>query len=325
MKKRKNRLGSIMATMAIIAVLAIGLSQNQQYIREFAMNFSVIKALVRLETGVIMSFHEFEDFYETITESNFIPTPNEKPNIDTIKTSVSIKNNTSKKYDINKMLEDEFDLNIKKNSKDPQILIVHTHGSESYMKTGVYVETSDKRTDNPKYNVLAVGDILADNLNDRGINTIVSTNLHDYPEYSGAYNRTLETIEEYKEKYPSIKMVIDVHRDAIIGSDGSHLKSVVDINGKSSAQIMMVIGTDEGGLLHPEWQDNLNVAVNLQDHINENVDGLLKAINLRDSRFNQHVTKGSMILEVGTSGNTLDEAKNAIDAFSKQLAEFLLK
>lgn len=209
----------------------------------------------------------------------------------------------------------------------PQVLIVHTHASEAYtMPPGEeYVPSGECRTTDCAYNVVRVGDELARTLEDAGLTVLHDTTLHDYPEYSGAYNRSLETVEAYLEEYPTISFVLDVHRDAIAGTDGSMYKVVSGVDGVNTAQMSWVVGTDGGGLEHPQWRENLKLAVAVQQHLAETYPTLMRPITVRNSRYNQHTTTGSLLIEMGAAGNSLDEALFSARLLGKALAEVLLE
>ena len=206
-----------------------------------------------------------------------------------------------------------------------QVLILHTHGTEAYTPDAVYPyeATDTDRTLDPSRNVVRVGEEIARILEARGIETVHSSALHDYPAYSGSYNRALEDITRYMKENPSIKVVIDVHRDAMISQNGTKYKTVADIEGKPAAQLMLVAGTDQGGLSHEKWRENLTFQLKLQDRMNTVYPGIMRPVNLRAGRFNQHVTIGSMLLEVGTSGNSLGEALYSAQLFAEELATML--
>ena len=195
-------------------------------------------------------------------------------------------------------------------SQGPQILIMHTHGSEAYTMVGddVYVETDTSRTDDPNYNMIRVGEEMKAVFESMGFSVIHDTTLYDYPNYTGSYTRSLAGIQSMLEQYPSISVVLDVHRDALITSDGTVYKAVTQVNGEDVAQVMLVVGTNDGGLTHPGWQDNLNLAAHIQLGMTSIEPTLARPINLRSQRFNQHLTPCSLLVEVGTSGNTLQEA-----------------
>jgi len=208
-----------------------------------------------------------------------------------------------------------------------QVLIMHTHGTEAYAMTddSRYMPSDADRTTDSRFNVLRVGQEICDILNARGIKTIHSETLNDSPAYAGSYSRALEDISKYIKDNPSIKLVLDVHRDAMVTSSGVKYKAVADIGGEQAAQMMLVCGTDAGGLVHDGWRDNLCFQLKLQQRINGAYPELMRPLNLRAARFNQHVTPGSMLLEVGTSGNTLEEALRSARLFADVLADMLLE
>ena len=214
---------------------------------------------------------------------------------------------------------------VKLSSKGVQVLIMHTHGSEAYTPDGKdnYTPTDTDRTTDCNYNVVRVGDEIAKILESKGISTIHSTVLNDYPQYNGSYDRALEDITAILKENPAIKVVIDVHRDAMISQNGTKYKTVANINGRSAAQLMFVCGTDQGGLTHQNWKSNLTFQLQLHNKMNTLYPGIMRPLNIRTGRFNQHVTTGSMLLEVGTSGNTLDEALYSAQLFANVLADTL--
>lgn len=207
-----------------------------------------------------------------------------------------------------------------------QVLIMHTHGTESYTQSPghTYTATGEYRTTDSSANMLRVGKEICDILNGRGISTVHSTTLNDYPAYNGSYNRALKDIQSYVTKYPSIRLVIDIHRDAI-ASGGTYYKTSADIDGAQTAQLMFVTGTDAGGLTHDGWRDNLTFQAQLHDRLNGTHPGIMRPMSIRASRFNQHVRTGSMLLEVGACGNTLEEALAAARIFAETLADALLE
>ena len=137
------------------------------------------------------------------------------------------------------------------------------------------------------YHMLRVGQLIADTLNARGVRTVHSTALNDYPAYSGAYTRALKDIGAWVKKYPTVRIVIDVHRDAMM-SGGKVYKTVAAIGGVQTAQLEFVAGTDAGGLSHDRWRQNLTYQVQLQYRLNTRFPGLMRPLNLRRGRFNQH-------------------------------------
>ena len=192
----------------------------------------------------------------------------------------------------------------------PQVLIVHTHGSEAYtMPPGEeYVPSGDCRTTDENYSVVRVGAEIAAVLEAAGIRVLHDKTMHDYPQYSGAYERSLAAVQRYLERYPSIVLVLDVHRDAVSDSAGNMYKVVSSVAGVNAAQMSFVIGTDGGGLQHPDWRKNLSLAAAIQQTVCEQFPTLMRPITVRNSRYNQHTTTGSLLVEVGAAGNSLDEA-----------------
>ena len=228
-------------------------------------------------------------------------------------------------YEVDKLalLQQESRLNF--DQEGPTVLIVHTHTSEAYTQEAgwEYNETDTARTQDTAYSVVRVGRELAETLEAHGISVLHDESFNDYPSYSGAYDRTLEKIEQWVAEYPSIQMVIDLHRDAAANGDGSPVRHAVTLDGEETAQVMLVIGTDQGGLSHPNWRDNLSWALKYQAVLERRYPGLCRNLDLRTERFNQHMTPGSMLLEVGSSGNTLKEALAAARDLGEGLAELI--
>ena len=175
--------------------------------------------------------------------------------------------------------------------------------------------TDTERTDDKNYNVVRVGDELAGLIEERGYGVVHIRDIFDYPSYSGSYTRTLKAIEAVLEENPSIQIVIDIHRDAMVSASGATYRTIAEIDGRKAAQILIVVGTDEGGLKHPNWRENLTFAIHLQKRICKDHPLLARPINLRPERFNQHATGGSIILEFGTSSN-IQEALYSAQLFA---------
>ena len=176
------------------------------------------------------------------------------------------------------------------------------------------------RTTDLNYSVSRVGDELANYLNGFGFKVNHNTNFHDYPAYTGSYNRSLNTVQGILKDFSS-DIIIDLHRDAI-GSNSSYAP-IVKIGDDIAAQIMFVIGTDGGGLSHPNWNNNLKFAMKVQTKANELYPGLFKPLILRNSRYNQHLSKAACIIEVGATGNTLDQALMSMKYLSKVMSQAL--
>ena len=229
--------------------------------------------------------------------------------------NVKIKNQTT--YNLT---EDILNPNIKIDNKN--ILIFHTHSCESYTPSEKYQysQTGNYRTTDKNYSVIRVGNELENYLKQYNINVIHDTTYHDYPSYTGSYTRSLQTVENILKTNQS-DIIIDLHRDAV-GSRPDYAPTV-KIGEDYAAQIMFVIGTNEGGLWHPNWQQNLKFAVKVQQKAEEMYPGLFKPIMLTKSRYNQHTGKYANIMEIGSTGNTLDQCLNSMKYLSAVLNEIL--
>lgn len=220
-------------------------------------------------------------------------------------------------------LKKDIPLTLKSAEKGPQILIMHTHTTEAYAMDGedVYQESDPARTTDNNYNMVRVGEEMKAVFEEMGLSVVHDTTAYDYPGYNGSYGRSLAGIQAYLEKYPTIQVVLDVHRDALIDSKGTVYAKTADIDGEKTAQVMLVVGTNDGGLTHPDWKNHFNLAVHLQAAMLAVNPKLPREIDLRAQRFNQHVTPGSLLVEVGTSGNTLKEALAGARLFARAAGE----
>ena len=209
----------------------------------------------------------------------------------------------------------------------PSVLIIHTHGSEAYLPDGddQYVESDPYRTQEKAQSVIRVGDELAAVFASNGVNVIHDRNVYDYPSYQGSYTRSYEAIQSYLSEYPSIKIVIDLHRNHIEDDDGNIYKTLAQINDAKCAQILFVMGTDAYGLEHPDWQENFKLALRIENEMNELYPSLAKPVELSQYRYNQQATTGSMLVEVGSTGNTLQEALDAARYFGEAASNVLLE
>ena len=216
-------------------------------------------------------------------------------------------------------------VNITLTSEGPQILIVHTHATEAYTPDGtdVYTASDQSRTLEEEDNMLRVGDEMERVFTEMGLSVVHDRTLHDYPQYNGAYTRSKTTVEQYLEQYPSIKIVLDVHRDALVGEDGTVYKAVTRIDGVDTAQVMLVIGHGQDGS-NPLWMENLTLACKLQSSMNTLYPTLARPMAFRASSYNQELSTGSLLVEVGTHGNTLQEALAGARLFARSAGQVLL-
>jgi len=227
-----------------------------------------------------------------------------------------IRNFTKFQIDIKELLKKPLNLNLSK--KGPKVLIYHTHTTESYVLKESDLGKKDvpSYNSNPRYNVVRVGEELAQNLKKYGIEVLHNGTVHDKYRPS-AYSVSIETLNSYKKSYPSIQVFIDLHRDAV-GSDKPKLRMVKEINGKNAAQIMFVVGAD-GTLPHPQWKENLKFVLKLQQKLNEKYPGLAKPVWIVAKRYNQQISNQAILIEVGGDGNLLSECLES----TKYLAEVL--
>ena len=213
------------------------------------------------------------------------------------------------------MLVPDFEI---ENKKD--IYIYHTHTCESYTPSQnyEYEPSGNYRTIDLNYSVARVGTELTNYLEKKGFNVKHNVTYHDYPNYSGSYDRSLQTVQSELGD-SNTEIVIDLHRDAI--GDGSSYGPTIKIEDRYAAQIMFVIGTDGGGLEHPNWKNNLKFAIKIQEIANKMYPGLFRPIILRNSRYNQHIRSGACIIEVGATGNTLDQCILSMQCLANVFAE----
>ncbi len=205
--------------------------------------------------------------------------------------------------------------------KGPSVLIVHSHGSESYQPDGSYTESSSYRTVDLAHNMISVGDRLVQVLEAAGIGVVHDRNIHDVPSYSNAYANSRESVRAYLQQYPTICLVLDLHRDSVADAAGQQLHLTTQLGGSTSAQLMMVVGSDAGGLEHPDWSENMALAVKLHAQLEKNTPGICRAISFRSQRFNQDLSPGALIVEVGSAGNTRQEALLAVEQLGKAIID----
>lgn len=238
---------------------------------------------------------------------------------------VYMKNSTDLDINIKEFLSSPLSFKIEK-SDSPQVLIVHTHTTETYMtkEADYYTSAFSSRTRDSNKNMVSVGNIVAEKLNGAGIKTLHDTTEHDYPNYTGSYSRAANTITGYLKKYPTIKVVLDLHRDAVSSGDSDKVKLVTEINGKKAAQVMLVMGSQSGSVTNfPNWKENLKLAVRLQQKIEEKYPTLARPLSLMSKNYNESLSTGSLLIEFGTDVNTLAEAHYSAELVGEALAELL--
>lgn len=226
-----------------------------------------------------------------------------------------VKNsNTNHGIDIGEELNRQPAVKLKRDGS-VEILIYHTHTTEAFQ--------GETRSQDNSRNVVAVGDEIEKKLKAAGYGVVHDTTCHDYPSYNGSYDRSGETIQRNLEKYPGIQVTLDIHRDAL-GSSGNRIKPTVVINGKKAAQIMVVSGCDDNGQLgFPDWEYNLRLAVRIQRSVSDLYPTLARPLHFCPKKYNEHMTRGSLLVEFGTDGSTLEEVLYSGELFGNALVDTL--
>lgn len=230
------------------------------------------------------------------------------------------------KLDIEDLLNKKASLEITDMSK-PTILIYHSHTTECFtlLDVGYYTESTDLKTKDSDRNMVRVGDEICRVLESRGFNVIHDTEIHDLS-YNEAYSSSRKSVNEYLEKYPSIDITIDVHRDSITYSDGTKVKPTVEIDSKKAAKMMIISGCEYGSISnYPNWECNLRFSTAVVNKANEMYPGLMRPILFSERKYNLDLTKNSFLLEIGTEANTLDEACYSGRLFANALADLLIE
>ena len=312
MERRQQifRVGKVVMLCALVAQLA---APALNWAVKLFSDPQVAAFLVYMETGRVVR-PSAQPLPPSPTQPSAVQTepPLQRVSFDTKDSQlVKISNFTGYQPDIGALLTSPLSWDLTGDS--PAVLILHTHATESYEGTPGY------RTEDAQRNMLRVGREIADILEENGIGVIHDTTLHDQPSYNGSYSYARRTIQAYLEKYPSICMVLDVHRDALELTEAKQLNTNAQVDGQASAQLMLVMGTDAGGLYHPNWQENLAVGVKLQALLERQYPGFCRPLQLRTERFNQDLSAAGMILEVGAAGDSLEEALAAAGALARAI------
>ena len=239
----------------------------------------------------------------------------------------SIKNNTRvSASEVAAEIENPLPFAVEWNSPEPQILIMHTHATEDYrLSAGLWFSPDDgSRSTDRNINMCAVGRVMADTLNAAGLNTLHDETLNDYPSYTGSYSNSRAVVQQYLAQYPSIKIVLDVHRDAIETESGSRMAPVCTVNGRQAAQVMIICGSDNGTTVKlPNWRQNLRFAAAWETAMEGMYPGFTRSVLLSYRFYNQDLTTGSLLIEIGGHGNNLNEALYAGQLAAQGLVEAL--
>lgn len=191
----------------------------------------------------------------------------------------------------------------------PRVLVYHTHSNESFLpKQSWFDEEYPIRSTDCAKNMIAVGDALCETLAKNGITVIHECKQHDYPMFTGAYYRSAESVSTLLEQYPDIDIVIDLHRDGIVQNDGSLGAPVCEVNGKTAAQFMIISCCENEDFDMPDYIENFKLACLLQNTAEEMYPNLARPVLFDYRNYNQNLSKGALLIEVGSHGNSLDEA-----------------
>lgn len=239
----------------------------------------------------------------------------------------SIKNNTRvSASEVAAEIENPLPFTVEWNSPEPQVLIMHTHATEDYrLSFGLWFAPDDgSRSTDRNINMCAVGRVMTDTLNAAGLNTLHDETLNDYPSYTGSYSNSRAVVQQYLAQYPSIKIVLDVHRDAIETESGSRMAPVCTVNGRQAAQVMIICGSDNGTTIKlPNWRQNLRFAAAWETAMEGMYPGFTRSTLLSYRFYNQDLTTGSLLIEIGGHGNNLNEALYAGQLAAQGLVEAL--
>lgn len=284
----------------ILNMVAAALSQKE-----------VLSVLLFLQTGQMVRFPTYTPATPEIpieSQPTFPTAPTDKPIFDGEIPAVQYF--CDYRPDLQTLLTQPLDFSLQGDS--PTVLILHSHATESY------AGTEDFRSLDDRENMIAIGQEISRVLENNGIHVLHDKTYHDHPDYDTSYTNARNTIRSYLAQYPSIRMVLDIHRDASDAATGQLITSAT-VGGQKSAQLMMVVGTDARGNYHPDWQENLSLALKLTALLETENPGVSRPIHLRSERFNMDLTAGSLLVEVGAAGDTLAEAKIAANALAQAI------
>lgn len=337
-KNKLIALACLLSLLGICAALIVILSGNE-YITAFSGYQSIIdsqltpkiekgkpeeKKRESLADGILKHFFVLADS-EKIPEATPEPTASPEPEkllqSESVKIDKGLRVSNSTSYQINPQDFIDKPLAFSLDSNGPQVLIMHTHTTESFAEEAYVKGAPDRNLDETK-NITAVGEAMTAVFNENGIGVIHDKTVHDYPSYNGAYQSAAATINKNLSQNSGIKVVLDVHRDGITRDDGTKVKLVTDIDGEPTAQIMLVVGSSVN-LTHDNWQENFKLAAKIQAKAIEMFPSLMRPIDLRQERFNEQLTLGSLIVEVGSNGNTIEEAIRGGEKVARVICEVL--
>lgn len=317
--QRSRRFGA--AVIACVLVLRLFTSGLPEKIISWLTQPNIAQFLIYLETGRDVRFSASNEVFWEFAPESAQPMAQSEPELpvfspeDTTLTQMYYA--CSLRPDLAALLTVPLDWDLTKD--EPAVLILHTHTTESYTQQEEnYVETSDYRTLDENYNMLSIGARVAEILENSGISVLQDRSLHDYPSYNGSYTDARKSIEQYLSEYPTIRLVLDLHRDAADTADGQ-LRTVASLDGVTSAQLMLVMGTNAAGQSHDNWEQNFSLALKLQAQLERQAPGITRPTILRAQRFNQDLSPGALLVEVGAAGNSHAEALRAAEELARAI------
>lgn len=312
---------AVLAAAVVLRLLSGGILQP---LWDMVSRPETVAVLMYLESGRVLDYHQALRY----PMESPIPTQPAEPTEETVPTAVvpafaaedfedlEVDWDFPELEDTPVLLEQELDWAL--DDGVPRVLILHTHGTECYTRQEdeTFELQPNYRTLDEDYNMLSVGAEVTRLLEEAGIQVIQDRELHDYPSFNSSYMNAREATEENLEENPTVSLVLDLHRDAADTPTGQ-MDTSAQVNGQESAQVMIVVGSDAGGLEHPGWQDNLALGLKLQAQLDQMYPGLCRPLNVCTQRFNEDLSPGALLIEVGAAGNSHEEAMVAARALAE--------
>ncbi|MEG1719036.1 MAG: stage II sporulation protein P [Clostridia bacterium] len=312
---------------------------SKPFLPEYLIATALPSTMVATQNLEFLNFNDFLN-YNYFIEEDDEKKPNNDKGIGTIK-DVTIKpksdngylkygntfliDQSSKKPNLEEIMKSPLNLAFHPYDKGPQILIYHTHNSESFNEGDLFSYNigDDIRSQDNTKNVIAIGDTIEKNLEEKNVSVTHTITKNEMQEFNKSYSKSELTAKSYLKKYPTINMSIDIHRDTIISESNEKYRTIAEIDGKRAAQIMIIVGTGSKELPNEHWQENLRTAIILQQKLESKYKDLCRPILIRDARYNMHLTHGSLLIEMGTDGNSLEEVEYSATLLSQALSELI--
>ena len=324
LEKQSLRMGAAAILCAIVLRLAAG-GVFQPVVRLFSQP-NIASLLIYLETGRIVRFSDSPGPSTGIVpaaEKETASPDAEEPDhpVFTAEEGAGIEiRGVELEVDKGRLISGPLDWDL--TGEEPAVLIYHTHATESYTpQPGEdYEESSPYRTLSEHYNMVSIGDRVAELLEAEGVTVVHDRRLHDYPSYNTSYNSSRESVQSYLRQYPSIRLVLDIHRDAS-GDNNNQMTTAATVDGEPSAQLMLVVAAGTDARPVPQWEENMALGLKLQAQLERTAPGITRYVNLRGSRFNQDLSPGALLVEVGAAGDTHEKAMKAAEVLAEAILE----